>query len=173
MKHILKRILKRILRRYLPFLLCSLFIIGMLAGCKLRPSNTAQPTATKTAVTISLEDTQFKVSEPLGVLIKNTGSTNVYALDGRASCTILELQQYDSQKKAWVAVDRCRDTVQPHVLIIPAGMSEAFTLAPGSAGDPNSWESGTYRIAVSFSTQPDGKTAAQVAYSQGFTIEGS
>lgn len=165
--------MKRILWRYLPLLLGSLFIIGMLAGCALRSSNVVQPTATKTTVVISLEDTQFKVSEPLGVLIKNTGSADVYTLDGRAYCTMLELQQYNAQKKVWVAVDRCRDTVQPHVLVIRAGMSEPFTLAPASPSDPNAWESGTYRIAVTFSAKPDGTSAAQVAYSQGFTIGGS
>ncbi len=148
-------------------------MLGVLAGCKLSVSTAPVPTATKAAVQIIMQNARFGVSEPLGILVKNTGKTDVYARDGLASCTVLQLQQYDSQKKAWVAVDRCQQRIQPQVRLIRAGMTEPFTLAPSSSGDPNTWDSGTYRIALTFTTQPDGTTATQVAYSQGFTIQSS
>ncbi len=167
--------MKHPMRSYYPLLLllCSLFMPSVLAGCKVRTSNIALPTATKATVTITMQNLELDTSEPLGVLVKNTSSANVYALDGLSGCTVLQLQQYDSDKKTWVAADRCRETVQPRVLLIRAGMSEPFTLAPNSPGDPNAWASGTYRIALSFTTQSNGTSSAQVAYSPGFTISGS
>ena len=167
--------MKHPVRRHYPLLLCSLFILsvlGALTGCKVRSSNIALPTATKTAVAITMQNRDFATSEPLGILVKNTGSSDVYALDGLSGCTVLQLQQYDSNKKAWVAADRCHETVQPRVLVIRKGMSEPFTLAPNSPGDANAWDSGTYRIALTFTTHADGKTATQAAYSPGFTISG-
>lgn len=165
---------KLALKRHLPRLLGSLFLLSMLVGCKLHDSAAVvQPTATRVAVEITLQKATYSVNEPLGVLIKNTGSTDVYALDGQASCTILQLQQYDMQKSAWARIDLCHDSVQPRALAIRAGMSEPFTLAPGSSADPNSWQTGNYRVALSFSAKPDGASAAQVAYSQGFTITSS
>lgn len=168
--------MKHPMRRPYPLLLCSLFMLSVLsalAGCKISASNIALPTATKTTVAITMQNLEFDTSEPLGILVKNTGSANVYALDGLSGCTVLQLQQYDSDKKAWVAADRCRETVQPRVLVIRKGMSEPFTLAPTSSGDPNAWDSGAYRIALTFSTHADGTSETQVAYSPGFNISGS
>jgi hypothetical protein len=145
-------------------------MLSVLVGCKLRGSNIALPTATKATVAITMQNREFETSEPLGILVKNTGSADVYALNGLSACTVLQLQQYDTDKKVWVAADRCRETAQPRVLVIRAGMSEPFTLAPTSSGDPNSWDAGTYRIALTFTTHADGKAAAQTAYSPGFTI---
>ncbi len=165
--------MKHLVRRYFPLLLCSLFMLSILAGCKTLTANIALPTATKAAVAITLQNLEFDTSEPLGILVKNTGSADVYALDGLSGCTVLQLQQYDSDKKAWVAADRCHETIQPRVLLIRAGMSEPFTLAPNSPGDPNAWASGTYRIALTFTTQSNGASSTQVAFSPGFTISGS
>lgn len=164
--------LKQSSRRILPLVFGVVFVLGLLAGCKAGDSAVAQPTATNTAVQITLVNTRHGVSDPVGVMVKNTGSANLYAIDGHAACTILQLQQYSSSKKTWSMSDTCKDKEAPHVLLIRAGMSEPFTLAPTSLSDPNSWESGSYRVALSFSTTSDGKTGAQTAYSQGFTISG-
>ena len=153
--------------------LCALVLLVLLAGCRATTSTVAQPTATKTTVVISLQNVKFMTSEPLGILIKNTGSKSVYAVDGKAYCTILQLQMYVPQQKNWVAVDRCHDKSPAHVLAIHGGMSEPFTLAPTSDGDPNAWATGTYRIALTYSSHDDGATDAQTAYSQGFDIKSS
>ena len=155
------------------FLLCGVFALGILAGCKSSGPAVAQPTATKSQVVITIQNTLYGVSDPLGILIKNTGEKDVYALDGQASCTMLQLQQYNAQNRAWTKVDRCADKSPPHVLVIHAGMSEPFTLPPGSSSDPNAWAPGLYRVVLSFSASPDGKSDAQVAYSEGFTIKSS
>jgi hypothetical protein len=152
--------------------LLSLLMLGSPAGCKARDDNTTLPTATATALQISLQNVRFGNSDPLGVLVKNTGKSDVYALNGNSRCTILQLQQYDASKRTWMTVNRCRDVLQPIALAIRAGMSESFTLAPGSSSDPNTWQSGEYRIALIYSSQIDGKTSAETAYSQGFMISG-
>ncbi|HEU4784062.1 MAG TPA: hypothetical protein VFS83_12035 [Ktedonobacterales bacterium] len=75
--------MKHPVRRHFPFLLfllCSLFmlsVLGVLAGCKLRSSNIALPTATKATVVITMQNREFETSEPLGILVKNTGSADV------------------------------------------------------------------------------------------------
>lgn len=154
-------------------ILSALALLTLLAGCRATSSTVAQPTATKTTVVISLQNVKFMTSEPLGILVKNTGSKSVYAVDGKAYCTILQLQMYAPQQKNWVAVDRCHDKTPTHVLAIHGGMSEPFTLAPTSDGDPNAWATGTYRIALTYSLHEDGKTEAETAYSQGFDIKSS
>lgn len=159
--------------RRLLLVLSAICALGLMAGCKANSTTANMPTATKSIVQITLQNTKFGTSEPLGILIKNNSNTDVYTLDGKASCTILQLQQYSTDKKTWVGIDACHDIVQPHVLVIRAGMSEPFTLAPGSASDPNAWGPGNYRIALSFSLKSDGTSAEQVAYSQGFTIPNS
>ncbi|HEX5439300.1 MAG TPA: hypothetical protein VFW76_00320, partial [Ktedonobacterales bacterium] len=80
----------------LLFLLCSLFVLSLLAGCKLRGANIALPTATQATVAITMQNREFETSEPLGVLVKNTGAADVYALDGLSGCTVLQVQQYDA-----------------------------------------------------------------------------
>lgn len=160
----------------LAILLWSVFalvMIVMVAGCKTSTQTVAQPTATTATIQITLVNTTYGASQPLGILIKNTGKSDVYALNGQAACTFLQIQVYDAQKKDWAAVDRCRDIVPPTALVIRAGASEPFTLAPTSASDPNAWAPGVYRIALAYSAQPDGKSDAQTAYSQGFTIASS
>lgn len=166
--------MKQALRRHLPLIIAAIFVICLLEGCKLRDSSAiAQPTATNLTIEITLQKANYGVNEPVGVVIKNNGKSDVYALDGQASCTILQLQQFDAQKHDWVRIDTCQDNTPAHTLAIHAGMSEPFTLAPGSTADPNSWATGSYRIALSFSAKPDGVSSAQVAYSQGFTITSS
>ena len=160
------------LRKY-ALALSALCAVVLLAGCRADTSGIAQPTATKTTVVISLQNVKFMTSEPLGILIKNTGPKTVYAIDGKAYCTILQLQMYVPQQKNWVIVDRCRDKAPPHVLAVNGGMSEPFTLAPTSDSDTNSWQAGKYRIALAYSLHDDGKTEAQTAYSQGFEIKSS
>jgi hypothetical protein len=165
--------LKSLWRRYLPFALSAAFVLVLVSGCKPRGSLDTLPTATSDSVQLTLQNAKLGVNEPIGVLVKNTGTTDVFAIDGQAACTILGMQQYSSQQNAWTPVDVCHDTAQPHVVIIRAGMSEPFTLPPVSANDPNAWASGTYRIALTFSPSPDGKTSAKVAYSEAFVISGS
>jgi hypothetical protein len=165
--------LKSLWRRHLPFALSVAFVLMLLTGCKSHGSLDALPTATSDSVQLALQNAKFGTSEPVGILVTNTGKTDVYAVDGQAACTILGMQEYSSQQNAWTPVDVCHDNAQPHVVVVRAGMSEPFTLPPASANDPNTWASGTYRIALTYSDSLAGKTASKVAYSQAFIIASS
>ena len=165
--------MKPLWRRYFPFALSVAFVFVLLTGCKSHGSLDTLPTATSETVQLTLQNAKFGTTEPIGILVTNTGKTDVYAVDGQAACTILGLQEYSSQQNAWTAADVCHDNAQPHVVVIRAGMSEPFTLPPTSMNDPNSWASGTYRISLTYSASLDGKTASKVAYSQAFMIASS
>jgi hypothetical protein len=165
--------LKPLWRRYFPFALSVAFVFVLLTGCKSHGSLDTLPTATSETVQLALQNAKFGTTEPLGILVTNTGKTEVYAIDGQAACTILGLQVYSSQQNAWTSVDVCHDNAQPHVVVIRAGMSEPFTLPPMSTNDSNAWASGTYRVALTYSAALDGKTASKVAYSQAFIIASS
>jgi len=146
----------------------------VLVGCD-SPNATVKvpvPTAAPGAVQITIDRRQYAPSQPIGVIVKNTSQTEYYALDGQSSCTFLQLQHFDATKKVWVIVEGCERVSQANALAIPAGLSEPFTLAPGTkTSNPNAWDAGVYRIAISFSAQADAGGAAQAAYSAGFVVQ--
>jgi hypothetical protein len=145
-----------------------------LAGCN-SPSATVKipvPTAAPGALQITIDRRQYAPNQPIGVAVKNTSQTDYYALDGQSSCTFLQLQHFDAAKKVWVIVEGCERVSQANALAIPAGLSEPFTLAPGTkASNPNAWDAGVYRIAISYSAQADAGGAALAAYSAGFVVQ--
>lgn len=155
-------------------LLTVLAVTLVLAGCDSSSATVKVPvpTAAPGALQITIDRPQYTVSQPIGVTVKNTSKTDYYALDGQSSCTFLQLQHFDATKKVWVIVEGCERVSQANALAIPAGVSEPFTLAPGTkASNPNAWDAGVYRIAIRYSPQPDAGGAAQAAYSAGFVVK--
>jgi hypothetical protein len=151
-----------------------LALVFMLAGCASSSATVKVPvpTAAPGALQITVDRQHYTVSQPIGVTVKNTSTTDYYALDGQSACTFLQLQHYDATRKVWVIVEGCERVSQANVLAIPAGLSEPFTLAPGTkASNPNAWDAGVYRIAIRYSPQSDAGGAAQAAYSAGFVIQ--
>ncbi|WIG58678.1 MAG: hypothetical protein OJF49_001424 [Ktedonobacterales bacterium] len=144
----------------------------MFSACAGSGSNNLKiPTATAAAVQIKTDRTAYTTAQPIGVTISNTGSQGFYAVTGRSACTFLQLQKYDTTKRAWFATVGCDTAYQPQALLISANMTEPFTLPPGNASDnPNVWVPGAYRIALQYGTQSDGSGNVQVAYSAGFQI---
>lgn len=145
-----------------------------LAGCNSSSATVKVPvpTAAPGALQITLDRKQYTPSQPFGVTVKNTSQTDYYALDGQSSCTFLQLQHFDAAKKVWVIVEGCERVSQANALAIPAGLSEPFTLAPGTkASNPNAWDAGVYRIAIRYSAQADAGGAARAAYSAGFVVQ--
>lgn len=146
----------------------------VLAGCdsSRATAKVPVPTAVPGALQISLDRQQYTTSQPIGVTVKNTSKTDYYALDGQSGCTFLQLQQFDAANKVWVIVEGCQRVGPANALAIPAGLSEPFTLAPGTrASNPNIWDAGVYRIAIRYSAQSDAGGAAQAAYSAGFVVK--
>lgn len=100
----------------------------------------------------------------------NAGGTDVYALDGRSGCAIIQLQRYDASKRQWNSVVGCAQATSSRPDRITAGAAIPFTLAPTSSADPNKWDRGLYRVAVTYSANTDATTDGQIAFSAGFTI---
>jgi hypothetical protein len=104
------------------------------------------------------------------VTVTNAGATDVYALDGRSGCAIIQLQRYNSSTRQWNSVVGCTQATSPRPDRISAGIAIPFTLAPTSSADPNKWDRGLYRVAVAYSANTDATTGGQIAFSAGFTI---
>ena len=154
----------------LPSLLLVPLLVLLLSGCALGATPAGPiPTATSGDLRLSTDGGSYGTHTPVGLTLVNGGG-EYYAVDGRSGCTIVQLQRYDAARKEWLSVDGCATPGQPRVLVIHAGMREPFTLAPTSASDANSWESGMYRVAAAYSANSDGVSGERIAYSAGFMI---
>jgi hypothetical protein len=151
-------------------LLAALSVLGCLAACSTTTaSGKSLPTATAGDIRIVVNQSQFNVSDPVGVMVTNSGNHTYYAVTGRSGCTFLQLQQYTAATNTWQNVFGCQG-VNPATVEIAPQISEPFTLAPNSASNPNAWDPGTYRISLPYGIQADGSDTAIVAYSDAFTI---
>lgn len=158
-------------------LIAAVALAASLAACATpaaKTSKTPLPTPTAGTMQLLVDRTLYTSTQPIGVTITNTTKTVYYAMTGRSACTFLQLQEYNQKQSAWISVYGCGSVDTPVVRSIPPSASTPYTLAPGTvpASSPNVWEAGIYRIALQYSTQSDGITNPQVAYSQGFQIKG-
>jgi len=149
------------------------FVLALvLAGCAevaLGPFGPT-PSATSGALRLTTDHGAYALTSPIGVMVTNTGGADLYALDGRSGCAIVQLQRYDSSTSKWISVVGCSQATSPRPDRIAAGVTIPFTLAPTSSGDPNKWDRGLYRVAVAFSANSDATTDGRLAFSAGFTI---
>jgi hypothetical protein len=150
----------------------SALLALMLTGCAaaaLSPLGPA-PTATSDALRLTTDHTAYALTTPIGVTVTNAGSSDLYALDGRSACAVVQLQRYDSSGRKWISIVGCPQATSPRVNRIAAGVNIPFTLAPTSSSDPNKWDRGVYRVAAAYSANSDATTDGQIAFSAGFTV---
>jgi hypothetical protein len=149
----------------------SLVLLILLAGCQGKAANAGTITkATTGPVRITLNHTAYGANDAIGVTVSNASKDLYYSVDGKSACTIIQVQKYDSAKKQWATVYPCTVASPVHSLQIPAGISEPFSLAPSSSSDANSWQTGTYRIEVVYTSNADGVSNSKTAYSASFAI---
>jgi len=150
----------------------TLLFTVVLAGCAEAALGPLGPTpsATSGALRLTTDHSAYTLTTPIGVTVTNTGRTDLYALDGRSGCAIVQLQRYDSSTSKWTSVFGCSQATSPRVNRILAGENVPFTLGPTSSADPNKWDRGLYRVALAFSANSDATTDGQIAFSAGFTI---
>ena len=150
----------------------ALLLAFVLAGCAEAALGPLGPTpsATSGALRLTTDHGAYTLTTPIGVTVTNTGGTDLYALDGRSGCAIVQLQRFDSSTSKWISIVGCAQATSPRADRIAVGVSSPFTLAPTSPADPNRWDRGLYRVAVAFSANSDGTTDGQLAFSAGFTI---
>jgi hypothetical protein len=148
--------------------------LALLAACGVGPTShsISGVTATTGPVTITTNLATYTTGDAVGVTVTNASKSDYFAKDGNSGCTIVQAQRYNSGTGAWDPVDTCMGSQQIQVYVIAKGASVPYTLAPTSSSDVNSWDTGTYRISVSYSTNADGVTQAQEAHSAAFTITG-
>ena len=160
------------LSRWIARMGATILLALTLAGCAAAALNPLGPTpsATSGALRLTTDHSAYTLIAPIGVTVTNTGRTDLYALDGRSGCAIVQLQQYDSSTSKWVSIVGCSQATSPRPDRIAAGVTIPFTLAPTSSGDPNKWDRGLYRVAVAFSANSDATTDGRLAFSAGFTI---
>ena len=133
----------------------------------------AGATATTGPITLTTNRTSYTSGDAVGVTVRNSSKSSFYTQDGKSSCTIVQLQRFDSVSGVWKAVDPCNGAQAARALLIAENSSVPFTLAPTSVSDINTWEPGTYRVVVLYTTKPDGVSATQEAHSAVFTITSS
>src|SRR5581483_6104520 len=110
----------------------SLVVLVLLAGCQANSKSVAATKATTGPVQIAVDHSAYGVSDPIVVTVSNISKDLYYAVDGKSACTFLEVQRYDSAKKQWITVSGCTIAEPLNALEMPAGISEPFSLAPGS-----------------------------------------
>jgi hypothetical protein len=168
----MKRAAWPIVRGWLTYAALCLLLALMATGCaevgRLAPDPT-QP-ASAGDLRLTTDRSAYSLTSPIGVTVTNAGKGDLYALDGRSACAIIQLQRYASATRVWRSLVGCVQAASPRVNRLVAGAAVPFTLAPTSPSDPNRWEGGLYRVAVAYSADPDGSTDAQIAFSQGFSI---
>ncbi len=145
-------------------------VLLAMSGCGSGTATITPPTATPGPITITTDLSSYSVSQAIGVTVTNTSRTPYYVQNDHSACSIVQLQRYVGGATGWASVDPCNTLQATQVLSITAGLQEPFTLAPTSPGDPNAWDGGIYRVQVGYTTNPDGSTGLQFAYSAGFTI---
>lgn len=130
-------------------------------------------TATTGPIVLTTNRPSYTTGDAVGVTVTNVSKSSFYTQDGKSSCTIVQLQRFDSVSGVWKPADPCNGAQAARALLIAEHSSIPFTLAPTSASDVNAWEPGTYRVAVFYTTRADGVSATQEAHSAAFTITGS
>lgn len=158
--------------RGLLMLPVALLLVSLFSACA-SPSSTHSITgaaATTGPVTVTTNLSTYTSGEPVGATVTNSSKSEYYTQNGKSGCTIVQLEQFNTQKGLWSPVDICNGSQATQTLTIGESTSVPYTLAPSSSSDPNAWQPGTYRVSVSYSTQGDGITSPQEAHSAAFTI---
>jgi hypothetical protein len=163
------------LRRGL-ILLGGSFIL-VLAGCSANGGSADNPgTQTSGPVSIATDHTTYTPAQGIQVTVKNGLSEDIYALDTRASCSILGLEQ--QVNGAWQAsnASRCPLGRIARQVRIGKGQSYTATIQPGGPGVRNAaFPNGTYRLVLVYSTgvvSPGSSSHATTIYSATLTVAG-
>lgn len=128
-------------------------------------------TATTGPVTVTTNLPHYTTGDAIGAIVTNNSKTQYYTQNGKSACTVVALERYDATSGAWKRVDACNGGQPTQTLLLADSSSVPYTLAPTSESDVNAWQPGTYRISVTYSTQPDGISDPQEAHSAAFVVK--
>ena len=138
--------------------LAAILALGSLAACSgTSVMSKLLPTATAGDIKILVSQTQFNVSDPVGVTVTNTSNQTFYAVNGRPAAPSCSCKSRIPAKNSWVSVSGC-PAASPTPLAITPQLSEPFTLARTSPSNENAWDPGTYRVALLYSASSNGSS---------------
>jgi hypothetical protein len=124
-------------------------------------------------VTLRPGQTHAGVTDTLTVTVVNDLPEAIQVEDHQSDCTIVTLERQEGS--GWLAVASCQLETPTRLLSIPPGSTQTVTLKPEGGPPPGSWQAGTYRFALRYSTAQGQASPAAFAptgtvYSQTFTI---
>ncbi len=133
---------------------CLLFV---LAGCgttgESGGANGNSGTATVGPVSIRTEQSSYKPTDSIKVSVTNNLQETIYALDTRASCSILDMQVQINAIWKGAAVARCPLGRPALRVAIQSGHTYTATIQAGYPGTSSAtFPTGSYRFLLSYST---------------------
>lgn len=140
------------------------------------PANTSPPTSAGEGVRIATDHSAYWPNEAIAASVANGLGQSIYALDTRASCSILGLEW--RVNGAWVAAQGAGCPLGRIALVaeIKPGATYRTSITAGYPGlRVASFPPGVYRLALAYSLAkigPGAPGAAVTIYSASFTIGG-
>jgi len=127
-------------------------------------------------VSISLDRSVYQSTAPIQVRVHNTLSTAIYAHDGKAACTILDLQVQMRGKWQASLYAPCLPARSSMLVKLNPGQTYIATMQGGAPGEKEPpLPAGTYRFAFSYSTVSTNfnQSYAMTIYSIVFIVTGT
>jgi len=108
-------------------------------------------------VTLTFDKPHYTVRDTIQVTIHNSLSASIYVMDHGTSCTVARLQRWVNG--AWANTAEC-PLMSPTRFVPAQAGATVVDLVPGALQvKAGPWTPGTYRIMLSYLTQPDGAQA--------------
>src|SRR5947209_798374 len=139
------------------FALWSSSLLLLLAACGeatgAHSANASPTTQTSGPVSIATDHSVYRPTDHMQVTVLNKLSTPIYALDTRASCSILSLEVQVNGTWQASPVARCPLGRPAMIVKIDAGKAYTTTIQAGFAGMRNTaFPAGIYRLVLNYST---------------------
>jgi hypothetical protein len=158
--------------------LLSIGMLFLLVACSNGPTEGGSSPGTTSGgpVSIATNHSTYQSSDHIQVTVTNGLTTPIYALDTKASCSILTLQTQNNG--TWVLSNAapCPLGRRPAQVKINPGQKYTVTISAGVPGSTQgTFPAGTYRLVLIYSTSATNTSASgsmSTTYSQTFQMMG-
>lgn len=138
------------MRRYFRLALfnSSVFMLLVICGC-----STGNNTSPSGSVSIATDHSKYQPTDRIRVTVTNLLKTPIYALDTRATCSILGLQMLINNTWRYSKAAPCLLGRHAIPVKIEAGKTYTATISAGVAGSTQAaFPPGTYRLVLAYAT---------------------
>lgn len=142
------------MRRYFRLALfnSSVFMLLVICGCS-TGNNTSPVIKTSGSVSIATDHSRYQPTDRIQVTVTNLLKIPIYALDTRASCSILGLQMLINNTWRYSKAAPCILGRHAVPVKIDAGETSTATISAGVAGSTQAaFPPGTYRLVLAYAT---------------------